>query len=149
LARSLVGRDERKEGKLLDQLKAGAQEALENPRDLAKGIFPPLPADDGLVAALTTQTRKSAVPVSVEADGIGQFSQDAYATIHFCALEALQNVAKYAKASGRRSIYPKRMAKSASRSPTTASASTERREPWVGGYRGWPTNSPRLAATWL
>src|SRR5205823_1938413 len=55
LARSLVGRDERKEGKLLDQLKAGAQEALENLRALAKGIFPPLPAGDGLVAALTTQ----------------------------------------------------------------------------------------------
>src|SRR5438045_3774274 len=99
LARSLVGRDEDKEGALLDQLRADAQDALENLRDLARGIYPPLLADQGLVAALTSQARKSAVPVSVEADGIGRFSQDAEAAVYFCILEALQNVAKYAKAS--------------------------------------------------
>ena len=37
--------------------------------------------------------------MSVEADGIGRFSQDAEAAVYFCILEALQNVAKYAKAS--------------------------------------------------
>src|SRR5207253_4196875 len=100
LARSLVGRDQEKEGALLDQLKADAQDALENLRDLARGIYPPLLADQGLVAALTSQARKSAVPVSVEADGIGRFSEDAEAAVYFCTLEALQNVAKYAQASG-------------------------------------------------
>jgi signal transduction histidine kinase len=99
LARSLVGRDERKEGDLLDQLKADAQDALENLRDLARGVYPPLLADQGLVAALTSQVRKSAVPVDVEADGIGRFAQDAEAAVYFCTLEALQNVAKYAQAS--------------------------------------------------
>jgi signal transduction histidine kinase len=98
LARSLVGRDEAKEGELLDQLKSDAQQALENLRDLARGIYPPLLADQGLVAALTAQARKSSVPVSVEADGVGRFSQDAEAAVYFCTLEALQNVAKYAKA---------------------------------------------------
>jgi signal transduction histidine kinase len=100
LARSLVGRDESKEGELLDQLKSDAQDALENLRDLARGIYPPLLADQGLVAALTSQARKSAVPVSLEADGVGRFSQDAEAAVYFCTLEALQNVAKYAQASG-------------------------------------------------
>src|SRR6266568_4048363 len=38
------------------------------------------------------------MPVSVEADGIGRFSQDAEAAVYFCTLEALQNVAKYAQA---------------------------------------------------
>jgi signal transduction histidine kinase len=38
--------------------------------------------------------------VSVVADGIGRFSQDLEAAMYFCTLEALQNVAKYAKASG-------------------------------------------------
>ena len=99
LARSLVGRDEEKEGVLLDQLKADAQDALENLRDLARGIYPPLLADQGLVAALTSQARKSAVPVRVEADGMRRFSQDAEAAVYFCTLEALQNVAKYAQAS--------------------------------------------------
>lgn len=100
LARALVGRDERKEGELLDQLKADAQDALENLRDLARGIYPPLLADQGLVAAITAQARKSAVPVTLEADGIGRFAQDVEAAVYFCTLEALQNVAKYANASG-------------------------------------------------
>jgi len=100
LARSLVGRDEEKEGALLDQLRSDAQDALENLRDLARGIYPPLLADQGLVAALASQARKSAIPVSVEADGIGRFGEDAEAAVYFCTLEALQNVAKYAQASG-------------------------------------------------
>src|SRR5262249_27724937 len=32
-------------------------------------------------------------------DGIGRYRQDAEAAVYFCALEALQNVAKYANAS--------------------------------------------------
>src|SRR5213076_1534181 len=42
---------------------------------------------------------KSAVPVRVEADGIGRFAQETEAAVYFCTLEALQNVAKYANAS--------------------------------------------------
>jgi signal transduction histidine kinase len=100
LARSLVGRDERKEGELLDQLTSEAQDAMENLRDLARGIYPPLLADQGLVAALISQARKSAVPVTVQADGVGRFSQDVEAAVYFCTLEALQNIAKHARASG-------------------------------------------------
>ena len=37
--------------------------ALEDLRDLARGIYPPLLADKGLAAALEAQARKSAVPV--------------------------------------------------------------------------------------
>jgi signal transduction histidine kinase len=99
LAESMVGRDEERTRALLAQLKAEAHEALENLRDLARGIYPPLLADQGLVAALTAQARKSPIPVSVEANGIGRFPQDAEAAVYFCALEALQNVAKYAGAS--------------------------------------------------
>ena len=32
-------------------------------------------------------------------DGVGRYSQDVEATVYFCALEALNNVAKYANAS--------------------------------------------------
>ncbi len=80
------------------ELKADATVALENLRDLARGIYPPLLADLGLAAALKSQTRKSALPVTVEADGLGRFSQDAEAAVYFCCLEALQNAAKYAGA---------------------------------------------------
>jgi signal transduction histidine kinase len=83
---------------MLGELQADATGALENLRDLARGIYPPLLADLGLAAALNAQAAKSPVPVTVEADGIGRFPQDTEAAVYFCCLEALQNIAKYAKA---------------------------------------------------
>jgi signal transduction histidine kinase len=99
LARSFAEKDPPKAGELLDALQAEAVDALENLRDLARGIYPPLLADQGLAAALGSQARKSAVPVSVEADGVGRYPQDVEAAVYFCALEALQNISKYANAS--------------------------------------------------
>jgi signal transduction histidine kinase len=83
----------------LDQLKSDADEALETLRDLARGIYPPLLADKGLLVALESQARKATVPVSVEAEAIGRYAQDIEAAAYFCVLEALQNVQKYAQAS--------------------------------------------------
>jgi signal transduction histidine kinase len=86
----------------LDGLQAQATDALENLRDLARGIFPPLLADQGLVVALEAQARKAALPVEIEAEGIGRYPQEVEAAVYFCCLEALQNVAKYANASSAR-----------------------------------------------
>ena len=47
------------------------ERALEDLRDLARGIYPPLLADKGLGPALEAQARKAAMPVTVSADGIG------------------------------------------------------------------------------
>jgi signal transduction histidine kinase len=99
LAGGLVDRDADRVKAIIEQLKSEATEALEDLRDLARGIYPPLLADQGLVAALQAQARKSPVPVTIDADGLGRFSQEAEAAVYFCALEALQNVAKYAQAS--------------------------------------------------
>src|SRR5205085_11618083 len=98
LADGLVDRDSKRAHDVLSQLQQDTQDALENLRDLARGIYPPLLADQGLVAALTAQARKSQTPVNVEAVGIGRFSQDVEAAVYFCCLEALQNVAKYSNA---------------------------------------------------
>jgi signal transduction histidine kinase len=84
---------------IFGELQAGAAGALENLRDLARGIYPPLLADLGLAAALNAQAGKSALPVAVVAEGIGRFGQDTEAAVYFCCLEALQNTAKYAHAS--------------------------------------------------
>jgi signal transduction histidine kinase len=81
------------------ELQADATGALENLRDLAHGIYPPVLADLGLAAALNAQAAKSAVPVTVEAAGIGRFPQNIEAAVYFCCLEALQNIAKYSRAS--------------------------------------------------
>jgi signal transduction histidine kinase len=83
---------------IFGELQADTTGALENLRDLARGIYPPLLADLGLAAALGAQASKSPLPVTVEADGIGRFPQDTEAAVYFCCLEALQNIAKYAHA---------------------------------------------------
>ncbi len=98
LADSLVGRDDERAHNLLNDLGIDVSNALEDLRDLARGIYPPLLADKGLAAALDAQARKAAVPTTVVADGVGRFSQDVEATVYFSCLEALQNVAKYAEA---------------------------------------------------
>ena len=84
---------------IFGELQADAAGALENLRDLARGIYPPLLADLGLAAALNAQAGKSALPVAVVTEGIGRFGQDTEAAVYFCCLEALQNTVKYAHAS--------------------------------------------------
>ena len=98
LAETLADRDKEKAKALIAQTKGELQDALENLRDLARGIYPPLLADQGLAAALDAQARKATVPVTIEPDGIGRYPQEAEAAAYFCVLEALQNVAKYAEA---------------------------------------------------
>jgi len=83
---------------LIDQLQGDSQDALEDLRDLARGIFPPLLADQGLGAALEAQARKAPMPVTVEAVGVSRYPQPVEAAVYFCCLEALQNVAKHAGA---------------------------------------------------
>jgi len=73
--------------------------AREQLRDLARGIYPPLLADQGLVAALQAQARKASVPTVVRSDGVDRYPQDTEAAVYFCVLEALTNIAKYAGAS--------------------------------------------------
>jgi signal transduction histidine kinase len=98
LADVTVDEDPAQAKQILGELKADATGALENLRDLARGIYPPLLADLGLAAALSAQASKSPLPVTVEADGIGRFPQQTEAAVYFCCLEALQNAAKYAHA---------------------------------------------------
>jgi len=99
LAEMFAEKDPARASATLAELKADTDEALETLRDLARGIYPPLLADKGLVAALESQARKATLPVEVEADGIGRYPQDIEAAVYFCCLEALQNLQKYAGAS--------------------------------------------------
>ena len=99
LARQFVARDPAKTEEMLGQIEAETQTALDDLRDLARGIYPPLLADKGLGSALDAQARKAPFPVRVDADGVGRLPQDVEAAVYFSCLEALQNVAKYAQAS--------------------------------------------------
>jgi signal transduction histidine kinase len=98
LAEMFAEKDPARAKQTLAELKVDADEALETLRDLARGIYPPLLADKGLVAALESQARKATLPVQVDADGVGRYPQELEAAVYFCCLEALQNVQKYAAA---------------------------------------------------
>jgi signal transduction histidine kinase len=80
---------------LLAKLKAQTGDAVDSLRDLARGIYPPLLAAEGLPTALNAQARKSPLDITVEAD-VGRYPQDIEAAVYFCCLEAFQNAAKYA-----------------------------------------------------
>ena len=99
LTESLIGTDAEGERELLAELRQEAVDAVEELRDLARGIYPPLLAGEGLAAALRAQARKSPLPISVTADGVRRYPQEVEAVAYFCVLEALRNVSKYASAS--------------------------------------------------
>jgi signal transduction histidine kinase len=84
---------------LLDRLGERANDTLDGLRDLARGIFPPLLADKGIVAALDAHIRKVGVRATVETTpGFGdrRFDDQAEAAVYFCCLQALQNVLRHA-----------------------------------------------------
>jgi signal transduction histidine kinase len=98
LMEGLIRKDPEKATAMAREVGADAGDALENLRDLARGIYPPLLADKGLVAALEGQARKTAIPTEVLVENVGRYSQDVEAAVYFCTLEALNNVAKYSGA---------------------------------------------------
>ncbi len=99
MANQLMDRDAERSRMLHTALEGELAGALETLRDLARGIYPPLLADQGLVAALSAQAQKASVPVDVEASSVGRYPQEVEAAVYFSVLEGLQNVAKYAEAS--------------------------------------------------
>ena len=83
----------------LDRLGEQANATLEGLRDLARGIFPPLLGDKGIVAALDAHIRKVGVRATLEvAPGLAdlRFDDRTEACVYFCCLQALQNVVRHA-----------------------------------------------------
>jgi hypothetical protein len=138
-ARQLVTSAPGEAAGLIAQTEQQAADALEELRELARGIYPPLLADLGLRAALEAQARKAVIAVTVDAPGLGRYPQQIEAAVYFCVLEALQNVAKYAQAPAARVTL--RPEASAWRSPsrTTARASTRPPRPGGPGCRAYRT----------
>jgi signal transduction histidine kinase len=85
------------EAAALEQLGDEVEEAIDHIRELALGIYPSLLADRGLPDALRSAARRSPVPASVRADGVGRYRHDVESTVYFACLEALQNAAKHAE----------------------------------------------------
>jgi signal transduction histidine kinase len=88
--------DESALGRRLARLGADFDDALDELRTVAHGIYPPLLADEGLVPALQEVARRSTVPLTLDLEDVGRFSEDRETAIYYCCLEALQNVTKHA-----------------------------------------------------
>jgi signal transduction histidine kinase len=96
LARDMVGDEPDAASQMLDQAAEELKATIQELRDLAHGIYPPLLADSGLAQALAAAASRSPLAVTVSALGIGRYSADIEAAVYFCCLEALQNAAKHA-----------------------------------------------------
>jgi signal transduction histidine kinase len=95
LARDLAGESSGLEDRLAE-LAADFDDALDELRAAAHGIYPPLLADEGLEAALREVARRWHVPLNVDLEDVGRLSEDRETAIYYCCLEALQNVVKHA-----------------------------------------------------
>jgi signal transduction histidine kinase len=96
LAKDIIVDDQEAGMEMLDQLAGEVQETIQELRELAHGIYPPLLVDSGLVEALRAAANRSPLPVEIVADGIGRYPSETEAAIYFCCLEALQNAGKHA-----------------------------------------------------
>ena len=96
LAESVAGDDEDRERALVARLKAETTGALQTLRELARGIYPPLLADQGLAAAVTAHASKAPGPVEVSTNGLGRYPAEIETAIYFCCVEALQNATRHA-----------------------------------------------------
>jgi signal transduction histidine kinase len=83
---------------LLAEARSGAKEALEELRDLARGIHPPILTDRGLGPAIEALAARSPIPVSVSVE-IGDRPWPAVETAaYFVVAESLANAIKHAEA---------------------------------------------------
>ena len=83
----------------LTEAAAQLQLAIEELRELARGIHPAILTERGLGPALTSLAERSAVPVQVQHDLSQRLPETVERTLYFVVAEALTNVAKYADAS--------------------------------------------------
>jgi signal transduction histidine kinase len=98
MMKNLAAKDPGRAEAALDELTSDANEAIETLRELARGLYPPILAQDGLVAAIEAQARRTPVPVDVVGGPLPRYPQETEAGVYFCVLEALQNIIKHANA---------------------------------------------------
>ena len=143
---STAGKDPGHDRQLAAKLGSRRTHALEDLRDLARGIYPPLLADKGLGAALEAQARKAAVPTTVAADGIERYPQDdrgGRLLLHARGVEQRRQV-RIGHARGHLVDADRRSARR-SRSATTGRDSMWSAHATGPASRAWPTASMRSA----
>ena len=90
---------------IVEQLERELDEALDELRSVARGIYPQVLAQYGLAAALRSAVQSAAIPISVTDEGLRRHSSAVELAVYFCCLEALQNVAKHAGPGASASVW--------------------------------------------
>lgn len=72
--------------------------AVDELRELARGIHPAILTEDGLGVAVTSLTRRAAVPVQLDLSLDGRLPPTIEATAYYVVAEALTNVTRHARA---------------------------------------------------
>jgi signal transduction histidine kinase len=96
LAEELVRVDLEQGVNRLRELEHQLDDALEQLRLLAHGVYPPVLADRGLTDALKAAAGGSALRVEIQAHGVERYPAEVESAVYFCVLEALQNALKHA-----------------------------------------------------
>jgi PAS domain S-box-containing protein len=99
LAQSKVGTDPEAAETVLESAREELAAALDELRELARGIHPAVLTDRGLPAALEALASRSPIPVEIDAPE-DELPRPVEAAAYYVVAEALANVAKYAGASG-------------------------------------------------
>ena len=99
LAGATAAKDPEKAAEQLRELGEQTDLALKTLLDLASGIYPAELEERGIGPALRTLGRTAELPIEIDEDGVGRLPIEIEAAIYFVCLEAMQNAAKYAKAS--------------------------------------------------
>jgi PAS domain S-box-containing protein len=98
LAQNRIQSDPEGAEQLLDASREELAQALEELRELARGIHPAVLTDRGLEAALESLAARSPFPIDINGPS-GELPPQVEAAAYYVVSEALANVAKYAQAS--------------------------------------------------
>ena len=99
LARARLGTETDGAAELLAEAEAELRSALDELRELARGIHPAILTEQGLAAALRSLAERSTVPVELLDVPEERLGEPVEAAAYFLVSESLANVAKYAHAS--------------------------------------------------
>ncbi|THA72871.1 sensor histidine kinase [Streptomyces sp. A0958] len=98
LAKEKLTADPEAAAKMVDEAHGEVKVALQELRDLARGIHPAVLTDRGLDAALSAIASRCTVPVTVEVDLASRPAQAIEGIAYFTVSELLQNVSKHSGA---------------------------------------------------
>ncbi|MFJ8084992.1 sensor histidine kinase [Streptomyces sp. NPDC096205] len=98
LAKEKLAEDPRAAARMVDEAHGEVKTALQELRDLARGIHPAVLTDRGLDAALSAVASRCTVPVTVEVDLPSRPAPAIEGIAYFTVSELLQNISKHARA---------------------------------------------------